>query len=449
MAGDSATNQLPSPSPFGLSGVGGQPAAFPPPTAGQQANAASVAGFPQGAQAHPFGNPPVAPAANVPSPAPAENTAPVSTPPAGPIASLDEAISRLQGPSADAARDAAEWLAGQPLDAARQAEVSRALNGLDREGLRSAGMTVLPVWGTKENVDLLGKVLVEQKFDQQPCLLLAQKLNDDRLLEPLVAVLTDTFDDGKLAEEILGKWGESADDVLVRHMNHSHDEAHNRLVRILELRKIEPELLARQAVADLKSANADQRGYAAGWLDEKKCGAVPGELHPDATDAALALLTDKSPSVRGSAVEIVRYCADKSHDAQFVKLLSSKRAEEWHAGVHGVIRTGNTAGAKELFAARMHDEAQAGMVCRIMNGAGEPAEELAIALLKQPLDDRGQAHIAILLSIGQIGGKKSLAALTQFERQNGRGKKKGGMSASVANAVDVARANITRRAKSR
>jgi hypothetical protein len=380
---------------------------------------------------------------------PAVSAGPAGLPPAGPVASIDDAIARLQGPSADAARDAAEWLAKQPVDPAWQEEVSRALNGLDREGLRSAGLTALPVWGTKENVDLLGKLLVEQKFDRQPCLLLAQKLNDDRLLEPLVAVLTDTFDDGKLAEEILGKWGKSADDVLVRHMNHPHDEAHNRLVRILELRKIEPALLAKQAVADLKSSSADTRGYAAAWLDETKCEAVPAELHPDATDAALSLLADRSPSVRGSAVEIVRHCADKSHDAQFVKLLSSKRAEEWHAGLHGVIRTGNTAGAKDLFAARMHDEAQAGMVCRIMNGAGQPAEDLALALLKQPMEGKELPHLAILLSISQIGGKKSLAALTQFERQNGRGKKKGGMTSGIANAVDVARANIIKRTKSR
>jgi hypothetical protein len=373
----------------------------------------------------------------------------MDSPPLGPVASIEDAISRLQGPNADAARDAAEWLAKQPLDAARQAEVSRALNGLDREGLRSAGLSVLPVWGTKENVDLLGKVLVEQKLDRQPCLRLAQKLSDDRLLEPLVAVLTDTFDDGKLAEEILANWGQSADEVLVRHMNHPHDEAHNRIVRLLELRKIAPEALARQAVADLKSENADQRRYAATWLDETNCEAVPKQLHLDATDAALSLLTDKSPSVRGSAVDIVRYCADQSHDAQFVKMLSSKRAEEWHAGLHGVIRTGNTAGAKELFAARMNDERQAGMVCQIMNSAGEPAEDLALALLKQPLEGKDLPHVAILLSIGQIGGKKSLAALTQFERQNGRGKNKGGMSGSLANAIDVARASITKRTKSR
>ncbi|MCU0879128.1 MAG: hypothetical protein MUF06_15190 [Pirellulaceae bacterium] len=431
-----------------MPGSTGLPAPFPLQTTGQPVSAGAVAGVPQGAQPNPFGAATAVPASTTPN-APAVTAEPASSPPAEPIATIDDAIARLQGPSADAARDAAEWLAKQPLDPARQAEVSRALNGLDRDGLRLAGLTVLPIWGTKENVDLLGKVLVEQKFDRQPCLVLAQKLNDDRLLEPLVAVLTDTFDDGKLAEEILAKWGQSADDMLVRHMNHPHDEAHNRIVRILDLRKIAPEALARQAVADLRSENADQRRYAAAWLEETKCEAVPTELHPDATDAALSLLADRSPSVRGSAVDIVRYCADKSHDAQFVKMLSSQRAEEWHAGLHGVIRTGNTAGAKELFAARMKDEAQAGMVCRIMNGAGQPAEDLAIALLKQPLEDRGQAHIAILLSISQIGGKKSLAALTQFERQNGRGKKKGGMSSSVASAVDVARANITKRTKSR
>jgi hypothetical protein len=370
----------------------------------------------------------------------------VNTAPAGPVASIDDAIARLQGTNADAARDAAEWLAKQPLDATRQAEVSKALNGLDREGLRDAALAVLPIWGTSENASLLGQVLIGQKFDRQPCLKLAQKLADDRLLEPLVVVLTDTFDDGKLAEEILATWGEEADAVLVKHMNHAHDEAHNRITRLLEQRKIEPKLLAGQAVADLSSQAAETRGYAAAWLEESKCAAVDKDQHAAATDAALKLLTDRSPSVRHAAVEIIGHCGEKSHDSQFVALLTSKKAEEWQAGLLGVIRTGNVSGAKDL-AERMSDEAFGGAVTRRLISAGEHGEDLALAILKQPLEGPGRAHLFALLAIEEIGGKKSLAALTAFDRKHGRGPK--GMPASVANAVDVARKNVMARTKSR
>ncbi len=383
----------------------------------------------------------MAPAVIAPNNPPSANTAP-----AGPVTSIDDAITRLQGTNADAARDAAEWLAKQPLDAARQADVAKALNSLDRDGLRDAAQAVLPIWGTSENVPLLGQVLLGQKFDRQPCLKLAQKLADDRLLEPLIVVLTDTFDDGKLAEEILASWGTSADPVLVAHMNHPHDEAHNRIARLLEQRKIEPKLLAKQAVTDLGSKEAEARGYAAAWLEESKCAAVDKDQHAAATNAALKLLADRSPSVRHAAVEIIGQCGEKSHDSQFVALLTSKKAEEWQAGLLGVIRTGNVAGAKDL-AVRMSDEAFGGAVCRRLNSAGEPGEDLALAILKQPLEGPGKAHIAILLTIGEIGGKKSLPALTAFDRKHRRGPK--GMPTSVANAVDVARKNVIARTKSR
>jgi hypothetical protein len=305
---------------------------------------------------------------------------------------------------------------------------------------------VLPVWGTSENVPLLGQVLIEQKFDRQPCLKLAQKLNDDRLLEPLVVVLTDPFADGKLAEEILASWGKSADEVLAGHMNHPHDEAHDRIARLLEQRKIEPKLLAQQAVADLSSEAAETRGYAAAWLEESKCAAVDKDQHAAATEAALKLLANGSPSARQAAVEIIRHCGEKSHDSQFVALLASKKAEEWQAGLLGVIRTGNVAGA-EVLAGRMADPAFGGAVCGRMNTAGEPAEDLALAILKQPLEGGRGPHSAILNTIGEIGGKKSLAALTAFDRKYRRGPNK--MSVNVANSVDVARQNIMARMKSR
>jgi hypothetical protein len=345
-------------------------------------------------------------------------------------------------------------LAKQPVDAARQAEVSKALNGLDRDGLRDAALAVLPVWGTSENVPLLGQVLVAQKFDRQPCLKLAQKLADDRLLEPLVVVLTDTFDDGKLAEEILANWGEAADPVLVKHMNHPHDEAHNRITRLLEQRKVEAKLLAAQAVTDLVAKEAESRGYAAKWLQESKCAAVDKDQHAAATDAALMLLTDRSPSVRHAAVDIIRHCGDKSHDSQFVALLTSKKAEEWQAGLHGVIRTGNESGAKvlvermaDLSIKRNSDLAFGGAVTRCLISAGEQGEEFGLAILKQPLEGDGLAHSFTLIAIQDIGGKKSLAAMTAFERKHGRGPK--GMPSNVAAELDLARKKVLARTKSR
>ena len=314
---------------------------------------------------------------------------------------------------------AAEWFAKYPFDAQKQAEVSRALNALDRDSVRASARAALAVWGTKENVPLIAKLLGD-RVDRDVALELAGKLPDPRLVEPLIAVLSSPFDDGKRAEQLLANWSSDADEALIKRLNDPHDETHNRIARIIAERKIDPKLLARQSLADLSAADAQQRRYAVEWLATAED--VPAELHSPLTAEMLKLLKDAKLGVRIEAGKILQRCAHKDHDAELLKLLEDKEPAIWQAGLMGLIRTGNVAGAKKL-AERMQSAPFLGQAARTMTGAGPAAENLAIAILREPLQGGGETHLMMTVVLGDIGTTKSVSALQQFAKKNSRGPK--------------------------
>ena len=348
-------------------------------------------------------------------------------------------LRRLSSQNDSEAKKAAEWFAKFPFDATKQAEVSRALNALDRDGVRASARAALAAWGTKENVPLIARLLSD-RGDRDVALELAGKFPDPRLVEPLIAVLASSFDDGKRAEQLLAKWSADADASIIKHLNDPNDETHNRIARILAERKPNGGLLARQSLADLSSQDAQQRTYAGEWL--AKTESVSSELHSSLSAAAIKLLSDSNTGVKLQAGEILERYAHKDQDAALLKLLETKEPSQWQGALKGLIHTKNTAGAKTLLS-RMKDAMFLSQASKIMIGAGPAAEVLAIAMLREPLEGDGQAHVTLTVVLGNIGSSKSVAALQQFAKKNSRGAK----GKLMVNAAESAAKKITTRKK--
>lgn len=329
-----------------------------------------------------------------------------------------------------------EYFANQPLDRNKQADVSKALNSLDQDQRRQLAEPALKVWATRENIPLLHNILQEKRFDRDIVLGILEKLQDERSLEPLVEILNDPFDDGKKAEAILLQWGKSADTMIVRRINDPNDEIHTRLIRLWEQRKIGTEKRTLQSALDLASKEEQTRKYAAEWLAEQKT--IPDSVKRQATESAIKILETAKGFDAMNATEIIADLGHGDFRAEYLKLLESKNAHQWRAGLHGVVHAKDVSCAKNLIV-RMSDEEFGGQVHKILTRHGENAEPLTLALLKQPVEkDRGYAHIVSCNILSEIGTKKSVTALNALA-------KKRGIPASVTNAAKVAIAAINNR----
>lgn len=353
-----------------------------------------------------------------------------------PADEIADQLNHLTGNDTDLIEKAIAHLAQLPLDEGRQRDISVALNELDRDQVRQLAEPALAVWATEENIPLLINILKEKSFDRNIVLDIAQRLNDDRMLQPFVDILRDPFDDGKRAEAILTKWGKSVDEIVIRNINHSNDEAHNRIVRIWETRKLSADARTLQSALDLGAQEEETRKYAAEWLAEVK--SVPDSVRKQATASALEILKDDKGFQTINAAEIIARLGHEDFRKEYIKLLESKDFHQWQAGLHGVILCKDVSCAKAIFS-RMDDEAFSGQVSKIMTRHGEKSELLALALLKQPIEKkRGYGHLVVCGILEEVGTKKSLSAVNILA-------KKRGVPPNVNNAAQVAANNIVSR----
>ncbi len=335
---------------------------------------------------------------------------------------------------------AVEYLAKQPVDPSKQPEVAAALNQLDKGGKHELAEPALLVWATTDNVPLIIHILESKKFDRGNLLDLVAKMKDDRFLTPLVSILRDTHDDGKQAEAILLGWGKSANPIILKQINHSDDEAHSRLVRLWEQRKLDGEARTLQSVIDLGSKEKQTRQYAGEWLAQQKT--ISDSTRKQATEFALKALEYAKGTDALDLTEIIAKFGHESFRDDYVKMIESKDFHQWHAGLHGVILSGDVRCAKTLIE-RMKNEEFAGQVSKIMTRHGAKSETLALALLKQPIDSpRGYAHISVCMILGEVGTKKSVSALNQLANKKSA-------SDSLRNAAKVSAAEIASRKSAR
>jgi HEAT repeat protein/ribosome-associated translation inhibitor RaiA len=342
-------------------------------------------------------------------------------------------LKRLQTGNDGEKQRAAEWFARQPLESDKQEEVSKALNNLHTDGLRKHALGALKVWGTKENVPIIAKIMQQETFVKIDCMELLAKFKDERAVEPLIMTLSEAFREGERAEEILADWWPQAEQPLVKHLHDKEGRIRERTRRILELRKADQGLLVPQTLEDIKSSNRDVRKSAIDWLARLN---VKPDLQPQVAVAAQSLLSDSNDDIRRDATEMFGKYAAKEQADELLRLLDDKEHDKWKAGLTGLLRLGD-ARAAERIAHRKEIRTEA---FRIMRQTGAPAEAVASKTIPLLEVKEGGTAKELCEILGEIGTAKSVGLLQQVKKKALLAK-----NSSVSDAADKAIESIRRR----
>ena len=319
-------------------------------------------------------------------------------------------LKRLQAGNDDEKRRAAEWFSRAPLETDKQEEVSKALNNMHTDALRKHALGALKVWGTKENVPIIAKIMQQEAFVKIDCMDLLEKFKDERAIEPLISTLNEAFREGERAEEILGDWWPQAEQPLVKHLHDKEGRIRERTYRILELRKTDQALLITQTLEDIKSSNRDVRKSAVDWLAKLE---VKPDLQPQVAAAAQSLLTDSNGDIRRQALEMFGKYAQKEQADDLVKLLEEKDRDKWLAGLTGLIRLGDVRAAEPIG----RRKELRGDAFRLFRETGAPAQDIVAKTLTHiEVKDWG-AGKDLCEILGEIGTSKSVGFLQQVKKK--------------------------------
>jgi HEAT repeat protein len=319
-------------------------------------------------------------------------------------------LKRLQTGNDDAKRRAADWFSRAPLEIDKQEEVSKALNNMHTDALRKHALGALKVWGTKENVPIIAKIMQQEAFVKIDCMDMLEKFKDERAIEPLISTLNEAFREGERAEELLADWWPQAEQPLVKHLHDKEGRIRERTHRILELRKTDQALLITQTLEDIKSSNRDVRRSAVDWLAKLD---VKTDLQPQVAAAAHSLLTDSNGDIRRQALEMFGKYAQKEQADELVKLLDDKERDKWMAGLTGLIRLGDVRAAEPVG----RRKELRGDAFRLFRETGAPAQDIVSKTLTHiEVKDWG-AGKDLCEILGEIGTSKSVGFLTQVKKK--------------------------------
>jgi len=296
------------------------------------------------------------------------------------------------------------------LETDKQEQVSKALNNMHTDGLRKHALRALKVWGTKENVPIIAKIMQQEAFVKIDCMDMLEKFKDERAIEPLITTLNEAFREGERAEEILADWWPQAEQPLIKHLHDKEGRIRERTQRILELRKTDQTLLIAQTLEDIKSSNRDVRHSAALWLAKLD---VKADLQPLVAIATQPLLTDPNNDIRRNATEMFGKYATKGQADELLKLLDDKDHEKWKAGLTGLIRLGDVRAAERI---GRRKEIR-GEAFRIFRETGAPAEEVVQKTITHiDVKDWG-AGKDLCEILGEIGSLKCVGFLQQVKKK--------------------------------
>jgi predicted Zn finger-like uncharacterized protein len=221
---------------------------------------------------------------------------------------LNQALADLKG-SDDATRLVIlQWLGKQPFDEKFQPKVVAAvtplLQTLDTR-VRAEASTVVAVWGGKENVPSLIKI-VESKsggFQEKDAKVKAMealaRLKDPAGAPPIAALLSD-FWVHEQARQALEQMGPVAEDAVLVYLNHPETRYHQNAKDLLAAYKTEAKKMVAQSMKDLASDDAKRREFAAKSLGDAE---VVEEQKEEVSKAlATILLKEKEYHLREAAL---------------------------------------------------------------------------------------------------------------------------------------------------
>lgn len=342
-------------------------------------------------------------------------------------------LKRLQTGNDDDKRRAAEWFSRAPLERDKQEEVSKALNNMNTESLRKHALGALKVWGTKENVPMIGKIMQQEAFVKIDCMEMLEKFKDERAIEPLILTLREAFREGERAEEILADWWPQAEQPLIKHLHDKEHRVRERTQRILELRKTDQGLLIAQTLEDIKSTDRDVRRSAVEWLAKLE---VKPDLQPQVAAAAQPLLADSNNDIRRHALAMFGKYAQEEQADELLKLIDERDRDKWMAGLTGLIRLGDVRAAEPIG----RRKELRGDAFRLFRETGAPAQDLVQKTLTNiEVKDWG-AGKDLCEILGDIGTSKSVGFLQTVKKRATAAK-----TPFVPEAADKAIENIRRR----
>ncbi len=192
-------------------------------------------------------------------------------------ADMAEALKMLKGNDPGDRRGAANWLANQPVDAAKQKEVGAALDGLVKDSDDNtcvAGAKALKVWGTLDDGPALTQALKSRLPAQN-----RPFLNEDQKqlmgaiahvkyvpgAEVICEFLPNFFCGGE-AESALGTFGPTAEPAVLKWYNHPDGNGRGKARGLCVRYGTKPLTILDQTVIDLGSPDRNRTGAALEWL---------------------------------------------------------------------------------------------------------------------------------------------------------------------------------------
>jgi predicted Zn finger-like uncharacterized protein len=264
---------------------------------------------------------------------PAGNPFPPLQPAPDPFAQpkdLNDALAMLKDSQVFRRKNAAEWLGRAPLDEARRAEVAQALAGQLNDALVGVpAATALGVWGTKDSVPALLKVVENENNPAwtQAMDVLA-KLKDERAAEPAARYLPNFFKRGS-AVKVLREIGPPAEKEVLKYLHNKDAGVRTEATNLLKGYGTKDAVLFDQAVADLKAADGETRQVAAETLGRTKLDAMHQAEVAKGLDP---LLTDTYGPVRDAALQALTVWATTDNVPSLLKLLDdNNRPLRWKA----------------------------------------------------------------------------------------------------------------------
>ncbi len=340
-----------------------------------------------------------------------------------PPANLDEALGCLRGPPSEHRR-AASWLARQPRDEARQAEVAAALGAVladPTDKARLGAVQALKVWGTKDNVPALVKVLQEVTPGppvgdlQTTAMEVLGKLQDERGAEPVAAFLPRAFTNEN-ARAALQAMGPVAEKGVLKYFHHPDGGARERAQALLKGYGTKDSAVVKQSAEDLRANDANRRRRAAEWLAGQKADPALSPLVARALEAALR---DGDDGVSQQALRALGNWATAETGLVLVRLVedsaATPRATQLRHGAMDLLAKFRDERAVPAIAVRLTVPQDRGAAARALPAFGAAAErELRAKYLDHP--DRAVRDEAarILVALGSrenVEVRKALADL--------------------------------------
>ena len=191
-----------------------------------------------------------------------------------PEAMVDQAVADLKNADSGYTRNACDYLAKTPVNEARRAEVSKALETPLADGTngetRKAAAVALKIWGTKDNVPALIAEM-DNKNDPfhgspQACMEALGKLKDERGAAAVAAHLADFGFGRDKVVQALRDMGPVAEKAVAAYVTHPDQGVRAEAEQVVEVLRHQGRRAIDAAVADLDATDANQRKTAVEYL---------------------------------------------------------------------------------------------------------------------------------------------------------------------------------------